>query len=412
MKKTFAAGAIMSTLVTSALLATGAAGAPTAGGLNSSFAGDGLVFGPRSTSGRGIAGTRDGKVVQARIPREVVRYSADGRLDRSFGSSGVAKTFFGRHKIKTTDVLVDRKGRVVVSGSCVDCGLGSFPWLTVGRLTASGKPDPSFGRGGLSLPRVGRYVQPKELAFAPGGKIVMTGSMNVGRNRKGGLVIRYLADGRLDRTFSGDGVLELTEKTGFVEVSSVAVEPSGGIVLGARHGRSLGDGQFGRKRPTVVRLRADGSFDRGFGDGGIASFKPPNASDGGVNDLTVDRQGRVVGVGHDRSVHAFVFRLRPGGELDGSFSADGATRIGYTTAKSVSVDSRGRILVLGRETLDEGNTSKGEIFRLKPNGSGDPRFRFHSPIKDIVDHFVDARGRIVASGSTYNGAAIARVLNP
>jgi uncharacterized delta-60 repeat protein len=189
----------------------------------------------------------------------------------------------------------------------------------------------------------------------------------------------------------------------FKAVQSVAVDKAGRIVVGGRYAqRGLG------KVMGVARFLPNGNLDRSFSGDGVAAFRTYNATGGTVSDLTVDRRGRVVGVGNDGSVHAIVFRLNTKGALDKSFSDDGNAAIGNMEANSVSVDPKGRILMLGNSRSEGSESATAVIVRLGGKGT----FRFKSPMVTINDHFVDAKGRIVATGYTRHFTAAVRVLNP
>jgi hypothetical protein len=77
-------------------------------------------------------------------------------------------------------------------------------------------------------------------------------------------VVRLLPDGRLDTSFSGDGVAVLDH--GYGNDSAEAVVLQGRRVVVAGEGRDSASGsRFG-----VARFRRDGTLDRSFGAGGIA----------------------------------------------------------------------------------------------------------------------------------------------
>jgi uncharacterized delta-60 repeat protein len=391
----------------------GAAKLPAAGQLDRTFSGDGLAQTANHGKPSGIAGAPGGKIVQG-SSAAVLRYTAAGRLDRTFGGDGAASTHFGGRHFTTRDVLVDRTGRVVVLGSVNGKANHYKDWMGVGRLTESGRVDRSFAGNGLSLKKFGYSVAPGELAFYPGGRILAVGWSR----SKGGFVARYRADGHLDRTFSNDGILRLKPDQGFGGLGSVAVDRSGRIVLGVRYAQRVGT-RFGRGQMGLVRLLSNGRFDRSFSRDGIASFKVPSVSRATTSDLTIDRRGRIVAIAsYDGSS---VVRVSPSGNLDRSFAKNGVNGPNWSFhAFSISVDDKGRVLVLGYDQPPDGAGTRTpvEIDRLKSNGRNDPRFgfnvRYYNDFRlgPIEDHFVDSRGRIVAGGQGRKGPSVIRVLNP
>lgn len=382
---------------------------PVAGSPDKSFSEDGIVSFEGRQAGLGIAETRSGRIVQVRYPGSVVRYLPNGRKDLSLGGDGSVRTVFGNRRISPDDVLVDRRGRIVILGDCRQCQDEVYSWSSVGRLLPNGRPDRTFARKGLSNLPEARNFQPGEIAFAPGGGIVAVGGRYTVRNRSS-IVVRYRQNGQLDRSFADGGIRKFGPAIS--SVNTVAVDKSGRIVVGFGDKRKTDQNPSGTTRLGVARLLPDGRFDHSFSGDGVASFVVPHMGGGTVVDLTIDRRGRVVGVGNNSSLHAPFFRLTKTGRLDHSFAKIGIDEVAWTSAESVSVDPKGRILVLGQDAEPYGDPSGASIHRYRPNGKDDPDFRYRGTLYIARDHFVDSRGRIVASGSVYGGPAIARIRNP
>jgi ATP phosphoribosyltransferase len=77
----------------------------------------------------------------------------------------------------------------------------------VQRFRPNGTLDPGFATAGTALTGFGRRFQgATAVAIAPGGRIVVAGSTSNGITSRSALA-RYLADGRLDRSFGEDGRL-------------------------------------------------------------------------------------------------------------------------------------------------------------------------------------------------------------
>jgi len=384
---------------------------PVAGSPDKSFSGDGIVSFEGRQTGLGIAQTRSGRIVQVRSSGVVARYMPNGRKDLSLGGDGSVRTIFGNRRISTDDVLVDRKGRIVILGNCGKCESKVYSWSSVGRLLPNGRPDRTFAHKGLStLPRT-RDFGPGEIAFAPGGRIVAVGGkFNV--RKQGSIIVKYRRNGHLDRSFADGGIRLFKPGSGITGMNTVAVDKSGRIVVGFGDRRRTDQNPAARTRLGVARLLPDGRFDHSFSGDGIASVVVPHMGGGTVQDLTIDRRGRVVGVGYNGNLFAPIFRFTRNGHLDRSFARIGIDQVSWTNAESVSVDPKGRILVLGQDAEPYGDPSGASIHRYRPNGTVDPNFRYRGSLYLVRDHFVDSRGRIVASGSIYDGPAVARIRNP
>jgi uncharacterized delta-60 repeat protein len=133
----------------------------------------------------------------------VARLRPDGRLDKSFGWSGVAKLHLplevGLH---VRPVAVDAKGRILLAGfigSPIAVPAKRQPkdsGFVVARLLPGGARDSSFGNRGLI---VTRFAQPLEVTSAqatldPQGHLLVAGTVTKPHNRGGGgfAVARYL----------------------------------------------------------------------------------------------------------------------------------------------------------------------------------------------------------------------------
>lgn len=108
--------------VTGALLVPTSAGAALGPvGFDRSFGTDGVATAPskyKNPDQSGIAEAPGGKVVVGLgSPEALLRFTARGDRDRSFGRAGFARLRTGGHKVDPRDVLVDRKGRATAFGS-------------------------------------------------------------------------------------------------------------------------------------------------------------------------------------------------------------------------------------------------------------------------------------------------------
>jgi uncharacterized delta-60 repeat protein len=244
-----------------------------------------------------------------------VRLDANGGLDSSFG-------FAGKYTInptpsaddKATGVKILPDGKIIIGGSA---RTNSSTTFALARLTASGILDPTFSGDGYQEVAAGysecqaMAVQPdgriilvgesksggnedfvvarcnsdgtlsgvvktniigKDAAYAvtlqPDGKIVVVGHANAGTDS---VVVRYLADGTLDTSFSVDGIYQ-ESFGGLSSFSAVAIEADGKILLGGASGTLAG------RNSTIVRLTSSGVLDTTFdGDGYVINdLKPAN----------------------------------------------------------------------------------------------------------------------------------------
>ncbi len=162
----------------------------------------GYGSGPCSFHEVGLAPRRDGAVVVAGETSEgiLAEYTPHGQR-RPLGSpySAYLERSERRHA-----VALDRRGRILLAGRIEHS-------LTVSRLTPSGQPDPSFGKGGVVRVNVGHHAEAADLALEPNGKIVVAGRTELCPPRtdchgSSPLVARLDPDGHLDRDFAAGGV--------------------------------------------------------------------------------------------------------------------------------------------------------------------------------------------------------------
>jgi uncharacterized delta-60 repeat protein len=189
-----------------------------------------------------VAGYLRGRLV-------VLRLTPTGRLDRSFGGGDgkvtprMRRFFFCCHPPALLEV--QRDGRILLGSEAVR--RGEYPFV-LARFHPDGRPDRSFGKAGLATgrPPAGRgfYLVPTDVAVQGNRRIVVVGYRErVAADRKVFLVftaLRYLPNGRLDRSFS-DGGMQTLSRTGGSSAWAAVTQPNGRVVAGggAEEGRGL-----------------------------------------------------------------------------------------------------------------------------------------------------------------------------
>ncbi len=156
----------------------------------------------------------------------VVRYTTAGALDTTFATSGIALT--GQLADAASDAIaVQPDDRVVVAGYPTP---GMYPRLTVWRLAADGTLDTTFGTGGVaafSFSALGGRAS--SVALQADGRIVVTGTAD-SLGQVNMVVFRLMPDGTLDTSFGGGGLIMSTSSTSdYADV--VAIQPDGAIVV-------------------------------------------------------------------------------------------------------------------------------------------------------------------------------------
>jgi uncharacterized delta-60 repeat protein len=192
-------------------------------------------------------------------------------------------------------VAVQRTGKILVGGSTgregneEDCAFGS---MLLTRLQRNGTPDPTFATNGRLRVRFPGARHSKAAAFQVDerARLLLAGTAG-GRFA----VARVLPNGRLDRSFSGDGPVR-SRGRGDASATGVAVSPDGQITISGQDLVFADSGDDLDSRFDVLRFQANGRPIRSFGPHGVKTisfgFKFERASD-----VATDAAGRTVVVG-------------------------------------------------------------------------------------------------------------------
>lgn len=264
------------------------------------------------------AGTTELNVEETPV---LIRYAADGSLDPSFGGGDGY-------------VVLGQSGRspagFAVHGEEALTSLGGSPR---GRLlmlgTENGAAVSTFGTdGSVTLPK---GVKVKALAFADNGDPIVLASRRGGRDE----VLRYLPDGRLDKTFGQGGRVPLRlPGGGEVDASSLALGAGGTLVVGARSDRQFALGS----------LRADGRPNPRFGSGGWSLVS--GAYPAKYELATPSRDGSHIYlagcVGNEARNRVVLMRFDRNGHLDAGFGHRGRLSAPYPREAEPSVIVPGR----------------------------------------------------------------------
>jgi uncharacterized delta-60 repeat protein len=318
-----------------------------------------------------------------RAATELARYRPDGSIDRSFGSHGVAITHIGDGSFPSR-ILPLPGGKILVVGTAF---VGSTDMITLIRYRADGSLDRSFASEGVlqAPPALGR--EGTSVLVQPDGKIV------IGGWNQGFMLVRYDANGKnLDPSFDGDGVAGVPGDAGGCGTSSESGTEGVALLSSA----IIADGECGgganpslpQPYAGILRFSAGttvdgGALDTGFASGGVAlaPFSRPNfdigiASDpaGGLIQLVQIGYGN----GHARiGLTAYT----PGGIVDSGFGSGGQVSfdLGSTNSDPVGLQLArdGKIIVAANDAADIGTFA---LIRRDPGGGPDPKFAPHDRI--------------------------------
>jgi len=201
------------------------------GSLDKSFGYNGSVIIdlPKPTEINAVAVTPDDKIVLGGdyvlyFKNILLRYDKNGVPDSSFGKDGLAEMSFPeRMNGRLNDINILKNGNIVIAGYISS---GS----AVGRFTANGFTDSSFGTNGYTyIPYKSGQSYANALAIQENGKIV-TGGYYSDKGQSSFTVVRYNEAGTVDSSFGINGV-QNTYFVGSDEAYSVNIQKDGKIVL-------------------------------------------------------------------------------------------------------------------------------------------------------------------------------------
>lgn len=280
-----------------------------------------------------------GHIANAAESMVVIRLRADGTKDPTFSGDGVATVDLGPGLDVAIDLARLPDGDLVVAGLATD----SSRHIGMARLNGDGTLDRSFSGDGKVVTDLGGAA---ELAYGvaaqPDGRIVVAGVKSPTR----AVVLRYRSDGRLDPSFSSDGVKPLAFTGNASAATAIAVADDGDLVVAATDG--TGGGRF-----AAARLDQAGRFDRGFaGDGMVVVDAGPGYDE--AWDLALRPDGRILLGGDTQSEGAFALvQVLADGTPDATFSDDGIAaydlRVGAEMAVGLALQPDGHPVLAGFE---------------------------------------------------------------
>ena len=187
----------------------------------------------------------------------VARYTAVGTLEETDAPNITA----------TTDVpyaaALQPDGKLIVAGACNANATTTEICLIRYGLDTELTLDPTFSTDGLVLTSVTDFRDiAVGLGVQAGGRIVAAGRCEVAQNLWDFCALRYLADGSLDTSFAGDGIVTTDFASSSDQAISSAMHPDGRLVLVGQCGAPPVDFCLARYQsddatPPVVTITID-----------------------------------------------------------------------------------------------------------------------------------------------------------
>ena len=277
----------------------------------------------------------------------ILRFTARGALDRSFSGDGQFVLSFPSAKAYPQGVATLPNGKTLVVGA-VDPNVGDSDMFVL-RLTHDGHLDKTFSGDGRRLIDFAGMDDWGDAVATDGSSIVVGGAQSNGATTTFG-VARLTTKGALDGSFAGDGRASVDAVPGEDDYATALFVNGDGTYLLAGVGSPTDT--YGI---AFARLTAAGLPDPTFGGGDGTLTSDPTAADDYPGPAGIVRSGGkivVAGASVGSVTKILVLRYRADGSLDTGFGGgDGVvtTNIApYAVAYAGAVTSTGKIVAAGR----------------------------------------------------------------
>jgi uncharacterized delta-60 repeat protein len=337
----------------------------------------------------------------------VVRLLPGGALDSGFGNGGIVTTRLRFGNASARGVALQPDGKIVVCGNAAPSQGFGVTHLVVARYFADGRPVPAFSGDGVVESDPGPRAMAKAVKVQPDGKILVAGSVNGDT-----MLLRYTPDGSPDRRFGLRGRIVISNAPPPQGEAAYAVllQPDQKILLA---------GDFGNQSSIfAARLQPYGKIDASFDGDGLLQVSFGDGLNV-TTDCELQPDGKIVVAGFflDRSTLEqkwTVTRLDPDGSFDTTFDGDGRLELPVnnpdTALMAVELQPDGKIVLGGSLQRPEPADLDFLLMRRNPDGSPDTSFgrngQVETNISPIADQLramkIQPDGKIVAAGFAVN----------
>lgn len=313
----------------------------------------------------------------------VVRYLPDGSLDQAFGQDGIVIVDIDGNSDSANAILVQPDGHIVLAGDARFPSLGSDQRFTLVRLAADGSLDPTFGTNGVASVSTGDSEFAVAVAMQNDGALLVGGLPFGGTNNRDFTIARFTPAGVLDASFGNAGIAGLDFNGEIDSLRDLLVVPNwngvGERILAVGEARESSSASSSAFAAALFTL--DGNLETAFGNAGIVTvdaapgqldFATAVAARGEgfvlVGDITVDAKRRFGAIG-----------LTFDGQLDPIFSGnESIATVAFfdvvAQASAIDVSPSGNVIVAG-ETFDPDSFGGIQKFATAKFAMSDVLFR-------------------------------------
>ncbi|MBC7778234.1 MAG: hypothetical protein H7246_22565, partial [Phycisphaerae bacterium] len=220
------------------------------------------------------------------------RFTAEGLIDSTFGFQGWRKpdiqTWFDYRWQDPIGLVVFPDGKFLIGAAIRRKEPSDKSHFFFAKYLSNGSIDQDFGTDGYIYQDIGAQTTVlQEMLLDDQGRLIAVGIADYSLT----VMARYLPNGQLDNTFSGDGLFT----TNFMLGNTSLVQPDGKILVGGNEYNINND------QTRFMRLTENGNFDNSFsGDGKVTFNFVPNEEQ--IFDLDLQANGKILFSGFKNSL--------------------------------------------------------------------------------------------------------------
>jgi len=268
-------------------------------------------------------------------------------LDLNFGNAGKVTKLVGTSPAIINSLTLDVLGNIIFAGTCITGGKNN---LFVGRYSANGVLDTTFGAGGITTLTNNNGYSGNSVKIDQNGKIFVCGFHAPNNSQTNFLITRFLPGGSVDTTFAPHGAIstQVLNYTGSA-INSIVIDSLNRIVVAGYAGTFNGNGNF-----TLARYNNNGTLDTSFGTNVNGFQVTILGNNSKANSILIDLNGQIVAGGFSDNQN-MITRYNINGSLDMSFGIGGifTNQIGNSSQiNSITVQSSDNRIISGGFEID------------------------------------------------------------